>query len=543
MQDFDTEYRSQFESLSEMLAGMLNERSVGSLLEAVVEHLARREDTTAARIWLIGPGDICATCLMAKRCPDKGLCLHLEAAAGSVTVDATAADCPGGVHPRIPLGVGYVGQVAVDGEAVVIGDPDGRTDLPLTEIGALDTHRISGFLSVPLLYRGNVLGVLAWFTAVRPGDSGLVWQPVVADITAAGLANARAFEEIERLRHRLELENEYLREEISVEGAFDEMVGRSPSLQAVQRQVELVAPTDASVLILGESGTGKELVAREIHRQSNRSGGPLIKVNCAAIPKELYESEFFGHVKGSFTGAVSDRAGRFEAADGGTMFLDEVGEIPLNLQTKLLRVLQEGQFERIGDEATRQVDVRIVAATNRDLKRDVDAKRFREDLYYRLNVFPIEVAPLRDRKEDIPPLAERFLNLICRKMHRPVPELTPAGVEQLDRYDWPGNIRELRNVIERAVITANDGRLGIELPHELSGEGARAPGGAGDSQADDLHVVTDAEMRRRERANITAALQRTGWKIGGRSGAAELLGIKPTTLASRMKAMGIERPS
>jgi len=545
MRDMNGEYREQFESLRDLLAAMMNERSVGSLLKVTVDHLARGADAVTATIWLIQPGDICSSCAMSPVCPDKALCLHLLASAGSVAPGRLEDDDGDQMHPRIPLGVGRVGQVAVSGRVAVVGAVAGDPDLPLIDPGRLDERTTGGFIAVPLLYRGNVVGVLAMFTRGEPPEADrLLRKRVIADITAGALANARAFEEIERLRQKLELENEYLRQEISAEGAFYEMVGRSEALQGVQRQIQLVAPTDASVLILGESGTGKELVAREIHKQSNRRGGPLIKVNCAAIPKELYESEFFGHVKGSFTGAVADRAGRFEAADGGTLFLDEVGEIPLDMQTKLLRVLQGGQFERIGDETTREVDVRIVAATNRDLKGDVDAKRFREDLYYRLNVFPVEVAPLRERKEDISLLAGHFVKLICKKMHRPMLELNPAALDRLKRHDWPGNIRELQNVIERAVITANAGVLRIELPREggsslgdLAGDRSGGPVGG------DVQVVTDDEIRQIERGNIIAALRMTKWKMGGPAGAAVLLGIKPTTLASRMKAMGIQRPS
>ena len=453
----------------ELLTAMMNERSVGSLLKVTADHLSCGADVSAAMIWLIRPGDICSSCLMASVCPNKALCLHLSASAGSVSLDdpQTAA---GQMHLRIPIDAGVVGRVLTSGDAEVVRAVAGDARLPLIDPGRLDAGLAGGFLAVPMLYRDNVLGVLAMFTAAPESQgAGLVRQRVVADITAGALANARAFEEIERLRHKLELENEYLRQEISAEGAFYEMVGRSPSLQGVKRQIELVAPTDASVLILGESGTGKELVAREIHKQSNRGGGPLIKVNCAAIPRELYESEFFGHVKGSFTGAVANRAGRFEAADGGTLFLDEVGEIPLDMQTKLLRVLQEGQYERVGDETTREVNVRIVAATNRDLKGDVDARRFREDLYYRLNVFPVEVAPLRERSEDIELLARHFAELTCKKMHRRMLTLTPASLERLRNHDWPGNIRELQNVIERAVITARDGVLRVELPRPAAG--------------------------------------------------------------------------
>ena len=531
------EYRQQFESLGDLLTAMMNERSVGSLLKVAADHLVFGDDVAAAMIWRVLPGDICPTCLMAEVCPNKALCLQLSA---SATPDGQD------MHLRIPPEVGYVGRVIAYGSEVVVDAVVGDEDLPLVDAAGLDASLTGEFLAVPMLYRGNILGVLAMFTAIdRSGGAALVRQRVVADLTAGALANARAFEEIERVRHKLELENEYLRQEISAEGAFYEMVGQSPALQGVKRQIELVAPTDASVLILGESGTGKELVAREIHKQSNRSSGPLIKVNCAAIPKELYESEFFGHVKGSFTGAVADRAGRFEAADGGTLFLDEVGEIPLDLQTKLLRVLQEGQYERIGDETTREVNVRIVAATNRDLKGDVDEKRFREDLYYRLNVFPVEVAPLRDRREDISLLAEHFVKLTCKKMHRQSLELTASGLDRLQRHDWPGNIRELQNVIERAVITARGGVLQIEAPGQaapaIDAFTASAPGQA--SGQGGVQVVTDEEIRQLERRNIIEALRMTKWKIGGVGGAAELLAIKPTTLASRMKAMGIGRPS
>jgi transcriptional regulator with GAF, ATPase, and Fis domain len=306
-------------------------------------------------------------------------------------------------------------------------------------------------------------------------------------------------------------------------------------LEVVSRQIDLVAPTDSAVLILGESGTGKELVARELHRRSQRSDKPLIKVNCAAIPRELYESEFFGHLKGSFTGATRDRVGRFELADGGTLFLDEIGEIPLDLQAKLLRVLQEGELERIGEERTRKVDVRIVAATNRDLKAEAEAGRFRQDLYYRLSVFPLELPPLRKRPEDIPLLADHFLSLLARKFGRPKPRLTLANVQSLQMYSWPGNVRELQHVIERAVITADGGRLAIELPaatHTPSrGTPTPAPGTS--------RILTEAELRRFEADNIRAALSRTKGKVSGPGGAAELLGMKATTLASRIKALGI----
>jgi transcriptional regulator with GAF, ATPase, and Fis domain len=306
--------------------------------------------------------------------------------------------------------------------------------------------------------------------------------------------------------------------------------------------VELVAPTLASVLISGESGTGKELIACAIHERSERSDRPLIRVNCAAVPRELFESEFFGHVKGAFTGAVKDRAGRFELADGGTIFLDEVGEIPLELQSKLLRVLQEGQFEKIGEEKTRKIDVRVIAATNRDLKSDVEAQRFREDLFFRLNVFPIEAVSLRRRIEDIPLLAEHFIRAICAKLNRPEPRLTQANVRQLQAYQWSGNVRELQNVIERALIVSKGSRLQFDLP---TGDKI-----SGTDSTETLAVepslglpYSETERLARDRANIVAALRLTNGRISGVEGAAELLGIKPTTLASRIKTLGISRTS
>ncbi len=351
----------------------------------------------------------------------------------------------------------------------------------------------------------------------------------------------RALSEVEDLKNQLQAENSYLREEVLEAQSFGDIVGQSPAVRSLLEQIDLVAPTDASVLILGESGTGKELVAREIHKRSERRDRALIRVNCASIPRELYESEFFGHVRGAFTGAVKDRAGRFEAAHAGTLFLDEVGEIPLELQSKLLRVLQEGEYERVGEERTRKVDVRIVAASNRNLKEEAEAGRFRQDLYYRFNVFPIEVVPLRSRIEDVPPLADHFLSLAAMKLNLARPRLTQANILELQRYDWPGNVRELQNVIERALITSRTGKLRFDLPEEKAGRSSEAafdpPPEGGERQ-----VVPDEEMRRRERENIRAALEQAGWKIYGPAGAAELLDIKPTTLASRMKKMGIRRP-
>lgn len=344
-----------------------------------------------------------------------------------------------------------------------------------------------------------------------------------------------ALEEVERLKNRLELENAYLQEEINSEFNHHHIIGNSPAVQQTLQQIELVAPTDATVFIHGESGTGKELIARAIHEISQRSQRSLIRVNCAAIPEDLFESEFFGHIKGAFTGATSDRAGRFELADGGTLFLDEVGEIPLHLQGKLLRVLQEKQFERIGEAKTRDVDVRIIAATNRNLHEQVKAGKFREDLYYRLNVFPIESVPLRQRKEDIPMLTQHFLSKAGRRVNKHNLKIPLSEIDRLCAYQWPGNIRELENVIERQVILARDGIL------NFNGALATTPLPTGHTgQVNKPAVILDADLKHQQKNSIIEALSRCDGKIFGESGAANLLGLKPTTLASRIKRFGID---
>ena len=348
----------------------------------------------------------------------------------------------------------------------------------------------------------------------------------------------QAYAEVAQMKRRLEMENVYLQEELHINHDFKEIVGQSHVIQQVLSQIELVAPTMATVLVTGESGTGKELIARAIHGRSERSDRPLIRVNCAAIPDELFESEFFGHVKGSFTGAIKDRAGRFELANGGTIFLDEVGEIPLNLQSKLLRVLQEGQYERVGDEQTRNVDVRLIAATNKNLKTEVDNKKFREDLFFRLNVFPVEAVPLRARSEDIPLLTQHFISSICRKLNMPEPRLTRANIKQLQSYSWQGNVRELQNVIERAIIISKGNRMQFDLPTDHLEVMPALKRTEPDEKTPQL-PYTETERISRDRENIVLALKMCNNKISGANGAAEMLDIKPTTLASRIKNMKI----
>jgi len=337
-----------------------------------------------------------------------------------------------------------------------------------------------------------------------------------------------ALQEVVKLKGQLELENKYLQQEIKLRHNFEEIVSQGQAFKEVLQQIEQVAPTDATVLILGESGTGKELLARAVHNVSNRKERPLVKVNCAALPANLIESELFGHERGAFTGALTKKIGRFELADGGTIFLDEVGEIPIELQPKLLRVLQEGEFERLGNPRSIKVNTRVIAATNRNLKKAIEKGEFREDLYYRLHVFPLQVPPLRDRKEDIPLLAQHFVKKYSSRFGRTVSLITKKVMKELCAYSWPGNVRELENVIERAMITSlgNKLNLGNALP-----------------------IATKSQLKNEfctleelERSHILKTLKHTHWKVSGKGGAAQLLGLKRTTLEARMKKLNIQRP-
>lgn len=391
---------------------------------------------------------------------------------------------------------------------------------------------------------GAVLDLVMSAISNRDGN-GKVDMMLVAskDVTERRRAEKelrRTLSENARLREELERERDYLREEVNVAMNFGRIVGTSPALRRMIKRVEAVSETPASVLVQGESGVGKELVAHAIHMHSPRASGPLVKVNCASIPKELFESEFFGHVKGAFTGAHRDRIGRFQLADGGTIFLDEISEIPLELQGKLLRVLQESEFERVGDDVTRSVDVRVIAATNKNLEQLIVDGEFREDLFYRLSVFPVEVPPLRERGDDVIQLAQHFLEQTCKDFSRDVLTLTRAQAANLRAYDWPGNIRELKNVIERAVILST----GKVLRLDLSMMGLKTEGEDDDEVAvAGNEVMTEKELRELQKINIVRALTRSNWKVSGAGGAAELLGVRPTTLADRIRTMKIKKPA
>jgi len=528
-----------------------NEQSAKVVFSKIVKGLADDSNIVLARIWLIEPGDICDNCSKRKSCSNQSKCLHLVASDGSSiqSKDKRSVSIDGN-YRRFPLhttksnklaSLGKIGFIAGSGNALLFNNIDRNTEW-LRDPEWAKNENVTSFAGQPLIFRKEVLGVLAIFSRTVLDESYLKLLRTFADNAAAAISNARAFEKIEQLHRQLELENEYLRDEVREEYSFDKIIGQSTTLQNVFQQIALVAPTDATVLINGESGTGKELIALSIHQRSKRNKHPLIKVNCASIPRELFESEFFGHVKGAFTGAIKDRIGRFQLADGGTLFLDEVGEIPIEMQSKLLRVLQEGEYERIGDEKTCRVNVRIIAATNRDLKKDVESKEFREDLYFRLNVFPLEIAPLRSRNEDIPLLAKHFLDQSCRRLGISQLQLKKKHVLQLQNYNWPGNIRELQNIIERGAILS----MGKELWLDLTESAALNPSQTVRNLNDDDNsytekIITYPGLKQLEKDNIVAALNKSGWRVGGAGGAAEILETKPTTLASRMKALGVQK--
>ncbi len=517
--------------LPSILVALAAQRSLDDVLQCILTTLAEQPDVALARLWLLDSDSSCPHCLDGSEAGP--LALHLRASAGTPwSADADWSRTTGSFH-RVALdSPRKLGYIARTGEPIRIRRLDEEKEWVLYPEW-VKAEGLIGFAGRPLIFRGEVLGVLAVFRRSEAVESCWKWIGTLADAAAVAVANARAFDEAVRLRRELELERDYLREEVQEVGAFGGILGRSAALERVLRQVEMVAGTDANVLVLGESGTGKELVARAIHERSGRSRRSLVKVNCGSIPRELFESEFFGHTRGAFTGAVKDRVGRFQLADGGTLFLDEVGEIPLELQSKLLRVLQEGEFERVGEDQTRRVNVRVIAATNRDLRKEVEEGRFRLDLFYRLGVFPMDVPPLRARREDIPELAGHFVRQACARFHVPEPRLPQRELQRAQEYGWPGNVRELQNAVERAVIVARNGVIAFELPElepgvEPSREEVR-PG----------EVIPELEWRQRERANLVAAMEVAKNRVSGAGGAAELLGINPGTLASRLKAFGI----
>jgi formate hydrogenlyase transcriptional activator len=410
------------------------------------------------------------------------------------------------------------------------GDP--ALKLPEGDAAIIRAEGLRFGYAGPMYVRDRKLGVFSLgrkmnkpFTADDVEMADMVAQQV-----AIALSNAIAYKDIADLKDRLAKEKVYLEDEIRSELNFSEIVGKSAALRNVLKQVETVAPTDSTVLIYGETGTGKELIARAIHDRSKRRTGTFVKLNCAAIPTGLLESELFGHERGAFTGAISQRIGRFELANHGTIFLDEIGEIPLELQPKLLRVLQEREFERLGNSRTLRTDARLIAATNRDLEAMAAENKFRPDLYYRLNVFPVQVPALRDRPEDIPLLVRHFVEQFARQMNRDIDTVPSETMNALTRYSWPGNIRELQNLVERAVILSSGNVLHVPL-QDLKHRSASAI------------TLSSQTLEETERAHILAVLEKTKWKLSGPNGAAARLGLNRSTLQFRMKKLGIVRPA
>ncbi len=458
---------------------------------------------------------------------------------------------------RFDARLGIAGAVALTGETINVEDAyqDPRF---YKEIDLLSGYRTQSLLAVPLrTNNGEIIGTFEVLNKETRGPFSKADEEILKALAAQAaisLENARLYEkmqqeigqrrdaeqalkrtadelqaalaEVEQLKNRLQIENVYLQEEIKTEHNFEEIIGRSAALKTILRGAEQVASSDATVLIRGETGTGKELVARAIHNLSQRKDTPLVKVNCGAIPANLVESELFGHEKGAFTGALQRRIGRFEMADGGTIFLDEVGELPSDTQVKLLRVLQDGEFERVGSSKPVKVDVRVIAATNRNLSAAIKEGAFRQDLFYRLNVFPLDMPPLRDRKTDIPLLVNFFINKFGKKMGKDIKGVSKATLERMESYSWPGNVRELQNVIERAVVTASGST--IEIDDSILG-------------ADSTSRADVEALQQVERAHIIRVLKQTNWVVHGQAGAAAILKINPSTLRFRMQKLGIKR--
>jgi transcriptional regulator with GAF, ATPase, and Fis domain len=510
-------------SISLAVAG---QRSVEAVLETIVERLVARPGLALARVWLAGPTNTCPVCVARGDKSDVTLRLHLAASAGRSSDGTPVWRRLDGEFHRFDIGEGRVGHIASDGAPVLL-QRDESTEL-MAHPEWLVQEGISSFAGNPLVVDGRRIGAVGVFSRRTLDDGDLVHLRQFAEQCAVAIASSRVLADLDTENRTLADHNAYLCEELA-SALTPGILGTSVAIRRALDQARLVAGTEATVLLLGETGTGKELFAREIHARGARRTRPLIKVNCGSIPHELFESEFFGHVKGSFTGATKDRLGRFQLANEGTLFLDEVGEISLDLQPKLLRALQEGDFERVGDDQTMHVDVRVIAATNRDLLAEVKAGRFREDLYYRLAVFPISIPPLRERVEDIPIIARHFAARARRMIGRAGFELTDDDLRVLCAYTWPGNIRELANVIERAAILSDGRHVDIATLLPVSAQPATSAG-----------IVTESAWRDLEKQNLIAALRATRGKLSGPSGAAALLGMKPTTLSSRLRALGID---
>jgi len=502
-----------------------HQRVLLEINNAIIANLERESlfDAIAQAVWRVVPFDRAALYLY-DALRDT---LKLYALGGKYPLNEILP-----VGAEIPREGTRVGWVFDQRKPLVGGDMSKEPPWPIDHqkvITSLIEAGIRSYLLAPMITKRGATGTLALASletdCYSEGDAELLVE--VAKQVALAVENMQAYEEIAGLKARLEQEKIYLQEEIKAEHNFGNIVGQSPAIGRVLKAVETVAPTDATVLLLGETGTGKELIARALHNLSPRKDRALVRVNCAALPAGLIESELFGHEKGAFTGALGRKIGRFELADGGTIFLDEIGDLPPDLQAKLLRVLQEGEFERVGSTSTLKVDIRVIAATHRDLEKASQEGTFRPDLYYRLSVFPIAIPPLRERKEDIPLLVKHFVMKYNGKLGKRVETIAERTMNALLEYSWPGNVRELENVIERAVIVSMGSQL--ELGEWLPKQSVPLTG---------ARILMLEEL---EREHIIKTLELTGWRVSGERGAATLLGLKPTTLDARMKKLGITR--
>mgnify|MGYP000967859779 CR=1 FL=1 len=538
------------EMRDELMLQMARCQNLEEIFDLVSMTFGNLPDTALVRIWLAEPPGVedCMRCRFAGKCQDHSLCLRLVASAGHSVASEGEWNAVDGNFRRFPFGMHKVGVIAATGVPLHVRDV--RSDMAwVADPDWIRREKIRTLLGQPLIHQDRLIGVFIIFSRGNHGNHVMNGMRMVADHMAVKIAHARAFEELSRLKRQLEIENNYLQINTADSRFLPGLIGRSEAIRHIKEQILQVAPTDVLVLITGESGTGKELVANELHAQSRVAGGPLIKVNCPTIPHDLFESEFFGHVRGSFTGASSNHIGFFEAAENGTLFLDEIGEIAIIQQSKLLRALQENEYRRVGEETVHKFHARVIAATNRDPLSMVAAGTLREDLFYRLSVFPIRIPPLRERLEDVPLLATYFLRKFAIQLNRTGLCMAPGQMDRLINYDWPGNIRELQNVIHRSVILAKGRMVSIEFPESFqvikstgSGHPPLGPDGGKKEIPDAGDVILDqTALRAFERANILKALRRCNGKVFGRRGAAELLGVKPTTLIARMAKLGIER--
>ena len=507
-------------SLERIALEMTSSLNLQEVLSTIAQGLVDELEAAFARIWLLRNGDLCSECHKSDQCLDRERCLHLRASAGIY-------ENLNGEFRRYPYGAPIIGRIIQSEEPLFTND--------LMEHAKFQNKRwirdngFQSYVGHPLVFRGEQLGALVMFSKREMSQYEFERVAGFANQAAIAIKNAQLFEEVKQLKDKLQAECAYLQQEIRHGHNFEEIIGQSEIFQCELRKVRQVAPTDATVLILGETGTGKELIAREIHSTSPRAERPLVKVDCSSLSPTLIESELFGHEKGAFTGALNRKTGRFELADGGTLFLDEIGDLPLDIQAKLLRVLQEGRFERVGGIQTIRVDVRIIAATNRDLEKAIAAGDFREDLYYRLNVFPIRMPALRERKEDISRLAGHFARKYSAKYGKTLDAIPKELMNSLKAYSWPGNVRELENIFERAVIVSQHSTLELDGFYDRSFSNHLTTRGS--------HTLFEVE-----RTYILRVLEDSNWIIEGRNGAATHLGLKPGTLRSRMKKLGITRP-